>query len=516
MKSMKKFMALLLVVVLTLALATTAFAAGTDPSITVNGTTKDKTYDIYKIFDLTYSDVPAQGTEGEPGYVPASQNVSYEIDSDWVNFFIGTGAPGAGYLLSAQPAGGSLNQLTYNGSYYYINITESNVADFAQDALAWCADNSPAADASKTADGTTLTFAASDGVTLGYYLVYPQGATDVADSYASLCSLTSTVPTAEVNVKATYPEIDKTVDDESVEVGQTVTFTVTGQVPDTTGYSYYKYEVKDTMSAGLTFTDAVDNIKVTFGSTEITVPETGKVTYTIANNGFDLVFDMTKYQTYKGQDITITYDAVVNDAAVATLTENGVTLTYSNDPANANSTETTPEIEVQVYTSEIVIDKYDGADDTKKLSGAKFVLVKKTTDGGSTTETFYKYTAATASAAAKVEWVSSLADATVVETVNGAAEFNGLEDGTYYLRETVAPKGFNLLTEDTTVTIAHTTTSDDKPIGISQEADVANNAGTVLPETGGFGTTMLIVLGSVLFMATAIVLVTKKRMYNEG
>lgn len=492
MKSMKKAAAFLLVAVLMMTMTVTAFAAGSG-TITVSGTTNGKTYDIYKIFDLTYS----------------GDNVSYTFDSDWVNFFIGSGAPGAAYLLNTQPTGGSLNQIVYKGKTYYINITDSNVATFAQTALKWCADNTPAADKTAKASGTSLTFS---GLDLGYYLVYPQGAADVKDTYASICSLTSTKPDGTANVKATYPGITKVVDDASVEVGQVVTFTVTGKVPDTTGYTSYKYELKDTMSSGLTFNDKVDNITVKFGSANITVPENGKVTYSIADNGFDLNFDMTKYQTYKGQTITVTYQAVVNDAAVATLTENGVTLTYSNDPADSSKTETTPEIEVQVYTSKIVIKKVDGTDKTKLLEKAEFVLVKK----NGSAETFYKYTPASADADAKVEWVSSVSNATVVKTnASGAAEFAGLEDGTYYLRETKSPAGYNLLTEDVSVTVTHKT-QNSKPVGVAVTSEVENKAGVLLPSTGGKGTMLLLGFGSALFMGTMLVLVTKKRMYNEG
>lgn len=491
MKSMKRIMAVLLILMMTFAMVTTASAAETG-SITVSGTISGKTYDIYKIFDLTYS----------------GDNVAYTIDSDWVSFFIGSGAPGAAYLLKSQPTGKNLDALTYNRTTYYINIEESNVAEFAQKALAWCADNNPAADSTKQATGTTLQFT---GVALGYYLVYPQGATDIKDTYASICSLTNVKPNGETVVKATCPEVTKVVDDASVEVGQVVTFTVTGKVPDTTGYTSYIYELKDTMTKGLTFNDDVDNISVKFGTAKITVPATS-VTYKIANNGFDLKFDMTNYQQYKGQEITITYQAVVNDAAIATLTENNLTLTYSNDPQFPSQTTTTPPEIVQVYTSKIVIDKYDGKDNTKKLKDAEFVLIKK----AGNTEVYYKYTAATSSTDAKVEWVSNIANATVVVTdAKGEGEFKGLEDGTYYLRETKSPAGYNLLPDDQEVIVNHTTSAG-KPVGVSVPAEVANNSGVVLPTTGGAGTTLLIILGSVLFMATILVLVTKKRMYNEG
>lgn len=508
MKNAKKLVAVLLAVIMALALAVPAVADNTNPgSITLTGVTPGKTYDLYKIFDLVGKDTssPADGTYDK---------VSYTIDSDWVSFFIGTDAPGAAYLVSS---GSNLNSLTYSSSVYYINITDSNVADFAQDALDWCGDNTPAADKSETiASSAVSSSAVISDLALGYYLVYPQGATEITGSNASICSLTSTMPAAQVVIKATYPTISKTVDDASVEIGQTVTYTVSGKVPDTTGYTSYTYKVSDTMPEGLTFNSTVDEITVTFGSSAIDVESnpTAGTSYVVSSNGFVLTFDMTKYQTYVGQDITIEYSAVVNENAVVTLTENKATLDYSDDPADSDSIATTESEGVDIYSSKIVIDKYDGADSSKatKLSGAEFVLVKKGTN-----ETFYKYTAATANSSAIVEWVDSIDDATVVTTnSSGSAEFIGLEDGTYYLRETNPPEGFNQLTDDVEVTVAHTTTNDNKAIGVTQTSEIANNSGTVLPATGGMGTVLFITVGAVLFMAAGIVLTTKKRLYNEG
>ena len=482
MKKLKKLLSAICVAVMVLAMSMTAFAAG-NGEITVNGTTNGKTYDIYKIFDLT------QGS---------GSAVAYTVDPDWENFFFNGGA-GASYLTTTSTPG--LNTLTYNSTTYYINITDGNVAEFAQKALAYASTKTP--DASRVADDSgSLKF---ENLDLGYYLVYPQGATDIQPAYGSICSLTSTVPTATVNVKATYPEIEKTIDEQDVQVGQIVTYTIKGQVPDTTGYTAYKYEVKDTMTSGLTFDSTTANFSVRFGGTDIGVAPT------YANNGFTLTFDMTQYQQYKGQVITITYSAKVNKDAVVTLTKNKATLTYSNDPGDGNSTETTPPEEVEVYTSKIVVDKYDANNPGQKLANASFILVKK--DGGN--ETFYKYDAGTAT----VSWVANKNDATVKTTdSNGATEFIGLSDGEYYLRETAAPSGYNLLDHDVKVTITHTTTNVGGTvfnIGVSQKSEIPNNTGATLPGTGGIGTTIFYVLGGILLVGAVVVLITRRRMKNE-
>lgn len=483
MKRIKSAVSVLVIVMLIIAMSVPAYAAGPG-KITVNGTVNGKIYDIYKIFDLTQ----AAGSGG---------SLSYTIDSDWVGFFTG-GGEGASYLTTT-PAP-SLNQLTYSGTTYYINITDSNVAEFAQKALNYAATKTP--DKTSTASGTTLVF---DNLDLGYYLVYPQGAADITPPNGSICSLTSTTPETTVNVKATYPNITKTVDDQSVDVGQVVTYTVKGKVPDTTGYSSYKYEVKDTMSPGLTFNSSTANFSVKFGDTPIT-----DVSPVYAANGFTLTYDMTAYQAHKGKDITITYSAVVNKNAVATLTKNKATLTYSNDPETPTNTETTPPVQKEVYTSKIVVDKRAENATGAYLSGASFILVKKT--GG--TESFYKYDAALD----KVTWVSDKNEATVKTTDSaGAADFIGLEDGTYYLRETEAPSGYNMLASDVTVTVTHTTVNDggqDFGIGVSLTSQIINKGGIELPGTGGIGTTIFYVLGGALTLGALVVFITRSKIKN--
>ena len=91
----------------------------------------------------------------------------------------------------------------------------------------------------------------------------------------------------------------------------------------------------------------------------------------------------------------------------------------------------------------------------------------------------------------------------------GAASFKGLADGTYQLVETKAPAGYNQLTGPQEVKVAGSTTDTTK---LSVEAKVANSAGTLLPSTGGIGTTIFYVLGAVLVVGAGVLLVTKKRM----
>ena len=187
MKNSKLFIsvfAILLFVFITA--AGTVFAAnGNIGTITITNAQNAKNYEIYKILDLTYS-----GTAG-------SENVAYTIASEWRSFFFNADGTkttnGTTYLLDEEPADVTLNRITFdvnnNGTeykQYYLNVVETNVAEFAQAALQYTTANNLTATANKTAEGTTVEFTTVD---LGYYLVYPKGATEITAGNASLASL---------------------------------------------------------------------------------------------------------------------------------------------------------------------------------------------------------------------------------------------------------------------------------------------------------------------------------------
>ena len=515
----KRFFSVLLAIVLILAIGTTVFASqgvnqnSGNGSITVTNAVKDKAYDIYRIFDLTAVD-----TNGDKVY----DSYAYTVNSNWKSFFFGENAPGASYLVektaSNAEAYKNYNQLTDKNKDYFINITDANVSELAQSALEYAVKLANS-DGTKTAsaDGN-LKF---ENIALGYYLVYPKGATDISGNYSSICSLTTTAPDVELVQKAGYPDISKVADKEDVEIGELVTFTVTGRVPDTTGYNTYTYELTDTMSEGLTFNSDIADMTVKLGDTAITVPNSN-VTLEYVNNGYVLNFDMTKYQAYKGKTVTVIYKAVVNDAAVCEITENKVRLKYSNSPDGGYNY--TPYIEKQVYTSKITVDKFDGKTN-KKLSDAKFVLFKNI----GSTQGYYKYTAATPTSDATVSWYILEADEKLEDAIKagkvtelvtdskGAAEFKGVKDGTYYLRETASPAGYNMLANDVECVVVHTTDATvNKPIGISLTKEVANTTGTILPGTGGIGAAIFYIIGGLLVVGAVAFLITKRRMPQNG
>ena len=540
MKTMKKAFAFLLVVMMLASVCSLSAFAETAGTITVKASENGTTYNFYRIFDLA-----GQDTDDDTSL----DAVTYSLNDKWKGFFVGAGAPGAAYIVDDDDPtandGKGLNTIDVDGVTKYINIVEGNVVDFTNAAMQYAlgdptADPAVAAiaeDATATGTGSDLTVNVD---TLGYYLMIPMDASiKNSNSSGSVASLTSTNPDAEVNVKAEKPKIEKTDDTVSAEVGQTVTYSVTGTVPNTAGYETYVYKISDEMTSGLTFQK---DVVVKIGETDVT--ESCTIDYTTKDNAFTADIPVKNLQDYVGQPITLTYHAVVNDDAVASKQEkNKATLEYGHNPDE--TTKTTP-IEEEVYTAKIVINKYTGDDPTaegKKLKDAKFALMNA--DGK-----FYKYTAATEDAPAKVEWVAlengpaaddtseiTVAQAKVVKDaaeaetitgyttdVNGAAEFKGIADGTYYLVEFEAPAGYNRLLKATKVTVEGTNVDGEGVENIAQAsqtafdeavdatADIKNNAGTELPSTGGIGTTIFYVVGGLLLVGAGVLLVTKKRM----
>lgn len=469
MKTMRKLFTVLLALAMTLALAVPAFAADTTGSITITNPQGDRTYTAYKIFDVTYS----------------GKNYSYTIS--------GTDAAFNTVKAYADEAANGLKLTAVaNTNKYNVSIDAAafSAASFAQ----YLKTNvgSLGTGTAFTKDGDTMK---ASGLTPGYYFV--------SGTSGTVCEL-ATAKDIEIRDKNEALQIEKSVDDadRTVEIGQKLTYTITGKVPSTKGYTKFTYQVTDTMSEGLTFNK---DVKVTIGGTAVT---DAAITYN--DNGFVASINMMNYQKQIDAPVVITYTATVNENTIQRDKEtNTATLKYSNDPADKNSFKESS-VEVNVFSFNIVINKYAAGNENTKLAGAKFVL--KNNEGK-----YYKYDAA------KVTWVDAKADATEVITgADGAARFDGLQAGTYYLEETAAPAGYNQLTKDITIVLnkdgSATIDSASSTLGAdhSLTAGVANSTGTMLPETGGIGTVIFVALGALAVICAGVFLVTNKRMSKES
>ena len=481
MKHARKLTSLLLALVMVFALAVTVAAdeGTTAPtgSITVDNPVADKTYTAYKIFDVVYD--------------TAREHYSYTIEksSPWFGTVNGYTAG-----LQLTPVADTTSN-TYVVTFDESEFSAPSFAETLKNALTTVTPTDVHQFAA-SADGKQQV---ANGLLLGYYFV-KSSETD------ALCNLTTTNPEVTIHDKNDMP-FEKKVDKTNVDVGQTVKFTITGKVPDHTGFTTYTYLITDTMTDGLTFDKT--SVKVTINGANVPQEPNG-YTLTEPNDTEQFTFKLSiNVRNFKiGDGIEVTYNATVNEKAIAEIESNKATLTYTNGPT-VDDDKTTTEREVKVYSSKIVIDKVEKTTDGtagKKLSGAEFVLYKEETIEGNKTIKYYQWDETNK----KVVWDADKTKATVLETsTDGAATFGGLADGTYYLVETKAPAGYNQLKDPVTVPVKG---SDTDTVKLTVTATVENQAGTLLPSTGGMGTTIFYVLGAVLVVGAGVLLVTKKRM----
>lgn len=472
MKTMRKLFRVLLALALamTLALAVPAFAAETTGSITITNPQGDHTYTAYKIFDVTYS----------------GDNYSYTI-SDTDTAFNTVKA-----YADVAANGLNLTAVADTGKYNVSIGVGFSAASFAQHLKTNVGSLGTGTDF--TTDGNTMK---ASGLALGYYFV--------SGTSGTVCEL-ATAKDIQIRDKNEVPEIKKDVDDNdrTVEIGQKLTYTITGKVPSTKGYDEFTYQVTDTMTEGLTFNN---DVTVTIGGVDVT----SAATITNNGNGFVASVNMMHYQDQIDAPVVITYTATVNEKAIQRDKEtNTATLKYSDNPADKNSFKESS-VEVEVFSFNIVINKYATGNESTKLEGAKFVL--KNNDGK-----YYKCDTATKA----VSWVDDKSAATEVTTdANGAARFDGLQAGTYSLQETVAPAGYNQLTKDITIVLDKNGSATIDGAASTPGADhslttgVANSTGTVLPETGGTGIMIFVALGALAVICSGVFLVTNKRMSKE-
>lgn len=488
--TIRKVLSLLMALVIMLGTtigAKTSFAAEDKGTITVTNATNGKKYGAYRIFDLTYSG------EGD------NLKVSYTVNEEWKTFFNKDEIKDK-YIKDNND--GNLNPIVIDGSVKYINITDSNVAEFAKAALAEIENDNVNKVAEETATNDTVSFT---NLPLGYYLIHPQGASESTDTTGSIVSLTSTTPNGQINAKATYPTITKKVDKKTQDLNKDVEFTIESKVPDTTGYKEYTFEMTDTLSKGLKFKE--DTLKVKFGEDEevqITNDNSKPYYYTVEDGAdgktiLKIIYDMKKLQDKKGNAIKVTYSATITkDANIGNKENtNNVILEYSRDPKNKEEKEKVPTPTVKVYTGKINIVKIEKGKADKKLAGAQFVL--KNEEGK-----FYKQYVNTK----EVTWVDENEATILVTDQEGKAEFSGIKAGKYFLKEVKAPEGYNKLTEEKEFVLS---ADDDNNIQMEAESDVENSTGVQLPKVGGMGTKIFTLIGGIVILYAGLSLIKSKR-----
>ena len=390
----------------------------------------------------------------------------------------------------------------------------------------------------------------------GYYLIVDTTYFNPGDSYHAYNSFMLKVTQAnyvfDVTPKVEKPSVKKEVFDNQDgtsngagfgssadhAINEPFQFKLTATLPASNDraydyYKYYKVVFSDTMSEGLTF-DEIESVTIKSGSATKTLTDSDyEYTSKPTTNSFELAISDVKTlvaNLNSGAEITVLYKAHLNEKAYVntgnrdTKNKNSVYLQYSNNPRIDTSLDTTPESEVRVYTYQLNNTKYkNSVADENKLEGAGFRLysdiacneeqeikLKQNEDG--------TYSRDFSTEGKGVEMKS--AD-------DGTFNVKGLDAGTYYLKETSTPTGFNTCPV-TTVTIKanHTENNVDltgssingKDVGASGLSTTIINikaGGITLPSTGGIGTTLFYVIGGGLMVAAIVLLVTKKRMENK-
>ena len=525
MKKFTKLLGIVLIMALVMSISVSAFAAasiysgaysnaegatntawsGTGPaSITITLPTQQvaptgtTTYEIYKVFDATSAGgtstaIAYQLIDGKTAPVTATDNLSkFDVDTAGNIHF---------YSRSSASADWALDTTT----------TELSAGMIA--AIASYVSSTPVCTAVVPTGDTSVTVA---GLEYGYYYI--------GTSTGTAVTVDSTNPNASVQDKNVIPPVVKSAgtqyDAASLKaiaaVGTSQSFTA--QITKTHG------------AVNLVFTDTMTNMTYN-GDVAITVsagtaPTAAQALVDTTATGFTVTFDNDYIAGLAdGTTITLKYSGkITSDALSVNPATNKATLTSGD--GNTSTSE-----EVKVYNAKFTVSKEDG--NKQPLAGAGFVI--KNSEGK-----YYKLNAATAAVAddpdtpeneavaattASITWYALETNETLAQAIEagkvteyksdstGAVQaFTGLADGTYTLVESTTPAGYNTAA-DYSFTIKG---NDYTTANLEQSTTVVNKSGTELPSTGGIGTTIFYVVGSIMVVAAGVLLVTKKRMGREG
>lgn len=489
MKLIKKIAAIMFAFMMVFTLSSNVNAEETTGTgkIIINQAVDKAEYKIYKLLTLE-------------SYDKKNNIYSYKIDSKWVNFFE-QGDIKNTYVATEN---GYVTKWIGEGTE-----NETRMQEFTKKALEYAKNpaNGITATDKKTATGDSVTF---DYLGLGYYLV--------DSSSGALCGLTTTddqititekneAPTVEKKAKldrdtqyksnALYAEISKKID---FQIG----FTATKGVEN-----YVLHDIAD------------DGISVDSNSIKVQVNGVDKLEneYNLDKNPSDgCTFDIDfRNMLNENDNVVVTYTGHLKENA------NILDLSNPENTGNANKSYLTyghknksNESEVIIYTFSMPVFKYTKLDDgsQKGLGGVEFKL--STDTAGNNLLSFKKETSVTDASGNSIDVYtlvpqSTTGSTTVITTPeSGRFKLNGL-NGEYYLTETKALSGYNKLDAPIKVTIKGQVINVGEGVNVKNTVEVLNNKGSLLPSTGGMGTTLIYLIGAALVLGSGIVLANKKR-----
>lgn len=489
----------------------------TGGSITINNAVQGHTYSAYQLMYLE-------------SYNATNGAYSYKANSYWDTFLRGVVTDGdnpqhyvtidtQGYVTWHTPDGMSQDQAA---------------AEFAKKALKYAKDNGiqPVSQTLVEATSTAVVF---PNLNLGYYLL--------DSTLGTLCSLDTTNPAVTMQEKNAKPTNDKQVQEDSTgsygkvndaEIGETVDFRSKVTLPEGSENVVYH----DTMSAGLDLVTTEDSIKVYTDEAMNTELDSANYTVNTTPTNNHCTFEVTFNKNYLDSlsataTVYVKYSATVNANAVIgdTGNENTSQLSYGDE----GNTQYTPGSTTKTYVWEFEVNKTAG-DTGSPMSNVEFVLLNsdktkvatftdRNIDFEITNEEGQKETitvsyrifnawvdlpSAVNGAIPYTNWNDNMK---LVTDTDGKIHVGGLDsDTTYYLREIKTADGYNMVGDTEFVIESSVNDTND---GMAQKAkiiSIVNNKGDELPTTGGIGTTIFYVVGSILLVGAVVLLVVKKRM----
>ena len=508
MKVIKKIAAIMFALVMVISMGANVSVAHAEEAketgtITIDKAVDGQTYKIYKMLDLESYDKTQN--PGLYSYKPAN--------TEWDTFF--RTDKGAKYVDINE--NGYVTWKTEKGE----NETkkEARAAELAKEALAYAKNKHITATKEKTADGTAVEFSDLD---LGYYLV--------DSSLGALCGLTTTDNKVTIQEKNGEPTVDKKVSStdgsgysefNEVNIGDKVYF----QTIITVQPGAQNYVLHDTMCEGLDFKKDIQvKLNNMSNSTSISddysiyLKDTKSENKTDDGCTFEIRFTEKFCNKLKENDkIYVTYSAILNGKAfIGVNAEDGSGNTNTTKLTYGENKKESTSVKTNTYTYQIPVFKYTGTEKTP-LAGAKFALYATETGGDPIalkqkegTQNYRK---------ALVTETGSITE--VVTTDAGSFSIQGLKPGNYWLEETAAPKGYNKLAKRIKiaigqyggVTIDGTYNANGTVTGgkLKTTVEVENKSGSILPSTGGIGTTIFYIAGAFLVLISGVVLIAKKR-----
>ena len=568
---MKKVITMVLVLAMILSLAVPTFAA-TDYTLTINNTVDGHTYEAYQIFtgDLVTKDgrdVLSNIVWGSAVADPAGLLAAINADAKLSALHGAADAAALAVKLSA------------------VTSDSDTIDQFAEVVAPFL--TVVAGTSTDVGDCYEIT-----GLAAGYYLVKDQDDTldnknDVYTKY-----IIRVLKDQSVTPKGDVPSVDKEINDtvdgtfnevEDFDISDTAYYKWTATLPSNLkSYEKYIYQFTDNLPKGLKFTrfeqiyiEGHDGNRVhTFYDVTDADPANDTLPAGISTNLVENA-DMTSVLTLDFADLLTLYPSILpthklivkyscmvtRDALFVNAMTNTVSAKFSNNPNGSGDGDLgeTPDDVAHAFTFKINVDKYDADNTATKLEGAEFVLYYERTvddntvsyyaqvvteemvyvvDGDGNVTSTLKPEAERMLNGTPVDgddigvvygWTEVRSNASVLDTdAAGQLAVRGLDEGIYYLQETKAPAGYNLMETPVQIKIVpkYTVAGNTASVEVSYEVDsiaqasdtvgVRNSSGSTLPVTGGIGTTLFYVFGSVMVLAAVVLLITKKRMVTEA